>query len=212
MAASKASSTPQSLGAHRTGENPARWRGHLDNLLPKATKVSQIKHHAALPYAEIGAFMADLRRRPSTSARILEFTILTAARTGEAIGATWDEIDLPGKVWIIPANRMKGNREHRVPLAPRVIEILQEQQSKRENNFVFPGLRGGLSTMALLAQLRVMGRADLTAHGFRSTFRDWAAEQTGFPNHVVEMALAHAIGNAVEAAYRRGDLFEKRRA
>jgi integrase len=196
---------------YRSGENPARWRGHLQLALAQPEKIAPHQHHAALPYPEIGSFMAELRGRDSTSARALEFLILTAARTGEVIGATWNEIDLTAKVWTVPANRMKGNREHRVPLSDRAIEIVHLMQSRRENDFVFAGRRnGGLSNMSLLALLRNMGRA-LTAHGFRSSFRDWAAEQTNFPNEVCEMALAHAVGDKVEEAYRRGNLLEKRR-
>jgi integrase len=195
----------------RNGDNPARWRGHLQSLLPQPSKINGVEHHAALPYAEIGEFMGDLRRRDSTSARCLEFLILTAARTGEVIGATWNEVDLRAGVWTIPASRMKGGREHRIPLSGRVLEILRIMQGRRENDFVFAGMRGGgLSNMSLLAMLRTMGRS-VTAHGFRSTFRDWAAEQTNFPREVAELALAHAIESKVEAAYRRGDLFEKRR-
>jgi integrase len=179
-------------------------------MLAQPNKIAPHEHHAALPYSEIAGFMAALRQRDSTSARCLEFLILTAARTGEVIGATWNEIDLTAKTWAVPANRMKGNREHRVPLSNRAIEIVQLMQSRRENRFVFPGRSGGLSNMSLLALLRNMGCA-LTAHGFRSSFRDWAAEQTNFPNEVCEMALAHAVGDKVEAAYRRGDLVEKRR-
>ena len=196
---------------YRNGENPARWRGHLDNLLPRPEKVSKVEHHAALNYRQIGEFMADLRRRDSTSARCLEFLILTAARTGEVIGATWNEVDLAARIWTIPANRMKGNREHRIPLSDRAVEIVRLMQQRRENDFIFAGMRGGgLSNMTLLAMLRVLGR-NVTSHGFRSTFRDWAAEQTNFPREVAELALAHAIESKVEAAYRRGDLFEKHR-
>src|SRR5262249_40094022 len=148
--------------------------------------------------------------RDSTSALCLEFLILTAARTGEVIGAEWSEFDLAAKVWTVPANRMKGNREHRAPLSNRAVEIVRLMESRRESDFIFAGRNGGLSNMSLLALLRNMGRA-LTAHGFRSTFRDWAAEQTNFPREVAEQALAHAIESKVEAAYRRGDLFEKRR-
>jgi integrase len=194
---------------YRSGDNPAAWRGHLDNLLPRPNKIAPHQHHAALPYAVIGELMADLRGRDSTSARCLEFLILTAARTGEVIGATWDEIDLAKKVWIVPAGRMKSNREHRVPLSDRAITILHAMQQRRENDFVFPGRSGGLSNMSLMAMLRTLGRS-VTAHGMRSTFRDWAAEQTNFPREVAEQALAHVIGDKVEAAYRRGDLFEKR--
>ena len=194
---------------YRTGDNPARWKGHLDKLLPARGKVRRVKHHAALPYPEVPAFVPLLREREGLSARALEFVILTAARTSEAIGARWSEIDLANKVWTIPRDRMKGGREHRVPLSDRAIEIIASLP--REAEYVFPGARAGkpLSNMALLTTLRRMGRGDLTAHGFRSTFRDWAAETTGFPSDVVEMALAHAVSSKVEAAYRRGDLFEK---
>jgi integrase len=179
--------------------------------LPQPSKINGVEHHAALPYADIGEFMADLRQRDSTSARCLEFLVLTTARTSEVIGATWDEIDLRSRMWVIPSERMKGWREHRVPLSERAVEILHTMRARRENDFVFAGLRGGgLSNMSLLAMLRTMGRS-VTAHGFRSTFRDWAAEQTNFPREVAELALAHAIESKVEAAYRRGDLFEKRR-
>jgi integrase len=195
---------------YRTGDNPAVWRGHLKLLLSSPSKIAPNQHHAALPYPVMGELMSDLRSRDSTSARCLEFLILTAARTGEVIGATWDEIDLAQKVWIVPAGRMKSNREHRVPLSDRAITILAAMQSRRENDFVFPGRSGGLSTPSMLAMLRTLGLS-VTAHGFRSSFRDWAAEQTNFPNEVCEMALAHAVGDKVEAAYRRGDLFEKRR-
>src|SRR5215831_6621472 len=195
---------------YRNGENPAHWRGHLDMLLARPAKIAPHEHHAALPYLEIGSFMSDLRGRDSTSARCLEFLILTAARTGEVIGAQWSEFDLAAKVWTVPANRMKGGREHRVPLSNRAVEIVRLMQSRCENDFVFPGRSGGLSNMSLLALLRNMGRA-LTAHGFQSSFRTWAAEQTNFANEVCEEALAHVIGDKVEAAYQRGDLFEKRR-
>lgn len=192
----------------RTGENPARWRGHLENLLPARSKVRRVEHHAALPYLEIGAFMVELRQREGMAARALEFAILTAARTGEAIGARWSEIDLDKALWTIPGERMKAGREHRVPLSAPALAILAALP--REGEFVFGGERP-LSQMALLMTLRRMKRTDLTAHGFRSTFRDWAAERTGFPAEVAEMALAHVVGDKVEAAYRRGDLFEKRR-
>src|SRR5262249_7713188 len=195
---------------YRSGENPARWRGHLQLALARPEKIAPHQHHAALPYTAIGELTADLRSRDSTSARCLEFLILTAARTGEVIGATWDEIDLAAKIWTVPAGRMKSNREHRVPLSDRAITILHAVQQRRENDFVFPGRSGGLSNMSLLAMLRTLGRS-VTAHGFRASFRTWAAEQTNFPREVAEQALAHVIGDKVEAAYRRGDLFEKRR-
>jgi integrase len=191
---------------YRQGENPARWRGHLENLLPARSKVRRVEHHAALPYAEIGAFMAELRARDGVAARALEFAILTAARTGEVIGATWAEFDLQDRLWTIPAERMKAGREHRVPLSAPALAILQALPKGEPSDRVFP-----LSQMALLMTLRRMGRGDLTVHGFRSTFRDWAAERTGFPAEVAEMALAHTVADKVEAAYRRGDLFAKRR-
>ena len=164
------------------------------------------------PYAELPDFLATLSGRDGVSSRALEFTILTAARTGEVVGATWDEINLETKTWTVPAGRIKGGREHRVPLSDRALEILNGLPSERGNPFVFIGpTKGcGLSDMALNSVLRRMHRNDITTHGFRSSFRDWAAEETHVPNHVVEMALAHTIGNAVEAAYRRGDLFDKR--
>jgi integrase len=195
----------------RTGENPARWKGNLQHVLPARARLAKPQHHAALPYAEISTFMAALRIRDGVAARALEYTILTAARTGEVVGARWDEIDLPARTWTIPAGRMKAGREHRVPLSNRAIEILKALPREQDNPYVFVGPRaGGLSDMAMAAVLRRMDRADITVHGFRSTFRDWAAECTAFPNHVVEMALAHTVGNKVEAAYRRGDLLTKR--
>jgi integrase len=198
---------------YRHGENPARWRGHLENLLPKTSKLSQVEHHAALHYVQIGAFMAELRCQDGVSARALEFAILTAARTGEVLGARWDEIDLAEKVWTIPPSRMKTGEEHRVPLPQRALDILDEMRIVRQRELVFPGRRHGrpLSHEAMLRVLARMKRADLTAHGFRSTFRDWAAERTNFPREVCEAALAHSVGSKVEAAYRRGNLFVKRR-
>jgi integrase len=197
---------------YRNGDNPARWRGHLDHLLPARGKVRRVKHHAALPYAEMPVFMAALKTRDATAARALEFAIFTAARTGEVIGAKWNEIDLGGRVWIIPAERMKAGQEHRVPLSDHALEVLKHMRKVQQNDHVFPGdRRATLSNMALLMLLRRMERDDITAHGFRSSFRDWVEEQTDTPRAVAEMALAHTIGNAVEAAYRRGDLFEKRR-
>jgi integrase len=198
---------------YREGENPARWRGHIQNLLPKRSKVRAVVHHPALPYTEVAAFMADLRTRGGLAASALEFLILTATRTGEALGVRWSEIDLEQRVWIIPGARRKGGREHRVPLSAPAAALLERMQALRSGEFVFPGARSGhgLSNMAMIVVLRRMGRADLTVHGFRSTFRDWAAECTSFEREVVEMALAHVTGNRVETAYRRGDLFDKRR-
>jgi integrase len=205
---------------YRLGENPARWRGHMDKLLPAKSKVRRVVHHAALPWAALPGFLASVRAQKGDAARALEFAILTVARTGEIIAAAWSEIDIGEKVWVIPADRMKGGREHRVPLSRRALAILDEMKpaprSKdapwpTETKFIFGNAGRPLSNMALLMLLRRMGHSDLTTHGFRSTFRDWAAEQTDFPGDVAEMALAHVVGSKVEAAYRRGDLFEKRR-
>ena len=203
---------------YRAGPNPARWKGHLDKLLPRRSKVRRVMHHAALPYAEIPAFMAMLRQQEGTAARALEFLIYTATRTSEAIGAAWDEIDFDNATWCIPSHRIKAGREHRVPLSPPALALLRAQQKvQREADycgpFLFPGDKPGrpLSSMAMLMLLRRMGRDDITVHGFRSTFRDWAAERTNYPREVAEQALAHAISNKVEAAYRRSDLFDKRR-
>jgi integrase len=202
---------------YRDGENPARWRGHLDKLLPARSKVHKVEHHAALSHEELSTFLMALRQREAVAARALEFLILTAARTGEVIGARWSEIDLTNKVWTIPAARMKAHREHRVPLSIRALAILDELQLDHagavDDSFVFSGPERGqpLSNMAFLMLLRRMGRGDLTAHGFRATFKTWASERTSFQNEIVEAALAHIIGDKVEQAYRRGDLFEKRR-
>jgi integrase len=205
----------------REGENPARLRGHLDHILPPLAAVRRAKreqqqsdgHHKALPYTEVGAFMAELRSRTGAAARALEFAILTAGRTGEVIGAKFGEIDLDAAVWTIPASRMKGNREHRVPLSAQAIEIIKAQAAIREGDHVFNGDRVGepLSNMAMLELLKRMGRTDVTVHGFRSTFRDWAGDCTSFARDVVEAALAHALKDKTEAAYRRADAFEKRR-
>lgn len=198
---------------YRSGENPARWKGHLDKLLPARTKVKKTEHHAALPWEEIGVFMADLRKQEGIAAKAVEFTILTAARSGEIRGVTWEEIDLNAGVWIVPADRMKAKKEHRIPLSTKAITLLTEQKKLFPEGFVFPGAKEGkpLSDMSLTAVLRRMERNEVTVHGFRSTFRDWAAESTAYPGEMVEMSLAHTIGNKVEAAYRRGDMFEKRR-
>jgi integrase len=200
---------------YREGPNPARWADNLEHLLPAVTQIKAraTNHHAALPYAELPAFMSELRTREGISARALEFTILTAARTGEVTGARWDEIDLRARVWTVPADRIKGGREHRVPLSDAAIALLDGLPRERGNEFVFIGRRAGegLGHVALGGVLKRMGRTDITPHGFRSTFSDWAHETTAFPNHVIEQALAHTVGNAVERAYRRGDLFDKRR-
>lgn len=197
---------------YRDGENPARWRGHLDHLLPARGKVWRVKHHAALPYGELPAFVAALRGRDAVAARALEFAILTAARTSEVLGATWSEIDLDARIWTVPAERMKAGREHRVPLGNRAVEIIRNMMTAKQSDYIFYGdRRATLSNMSLLMLLRRMGRNDITTHGFRSSFRDWTAEQTDSPSALAEMALAHSIGNAVEAAYRRGDMLDKRR-
>jgi integrase len=206
---------------HRDGENPAHWKGLLDKLLPSPAKVRQVKHYPALLYTELPRFMGELAEREGVAARALEFTILTAARSGEVRGARFAEIDFAGKVWVVPAERMKSLREHRVPLVPRALAILRDmmEQVRRDvpatdisNLPIFPGTRRhrALADMSLTAVLRRM-HCDVVPHGFRATFRTWAAERTNFPREVVEAALAHVSGDKVEAAYQRGDLFEKRR-
>ena len=195
---------------YRQGENPARWKGHLDKLLPAKAKIQKTEHHAALGYTEIGGFMLALRQMDGIGAQALEFTILTAARSGEVRGAIWTEIDMDAALWVIPADRMKAEREHRIPLSKRAMELLLATPRIAGTNLVFPGRRGPMSDMTLSAVLKRMGRGDLTVHGFRSTFRDWAAEMTNYPREVAEMALAHTVGDKVEAAYRRGDLLRKR--
>lgn len=193
--------------------NPATWRGHLSHLLPKSQKL-QRGHHAALPYAEIVAFLERLRQREAMAALCLEFTVLTGVRSGEAMQVTWREIDLEAQLWVIPRARMKRNREHRVPLSNRCIEILRRVAALKvgPDSFVFPGTKAGkpLSVMALEMLLRRM-KLPVTVHGFRSTFRDWAGDCTTFPREIVEEALAHQVGSEVERAYRRGDAIEKRR-
>lgn len=197
---------------YRKGDNPAKWAGHLDTLLATPRKVAKVEHHAALPYAEAGAFMADLRKQAGMGARALEFAILTAARSGEVRGATWAEIDLDAAVWTIPGERMKAGKEHRIPLSPAAVDLLRALP-RSEGGLVFPGMkeRRPLSDMSLTAVLRRMKRGDLTAHGFRSTFRDWAGETTAYPREVIEHALAHQLKDKAEAAYARGSLFDKRR-
>jgi integrase len=194
----------------RSGENPARWRGHLDKLLPKPTKLKAVEHHPALPYVDMPAFVVDLRKRQGTSARALELQILTAARPGEIVRARWTEIDVNAKVWTVPASRMKANREHRVPLSEPAVALLNELPKKGE--FVFAGAKPKTS-LSIAAPLELVKelRAGYVPHGFRSTFRDWAADRTAFPRDVAEAALAHTLKDKAEAAYRRSDLFEKRR-
>jgi integrase len=201
----------------RAGENPAAWKGHLALTLPARSKVRKVEHHAALPWREIGDFVLALKDQQGVGARALRFAILTAARSGEVRGARWSEIDMSAATWTVPAGRMKGGREHRIPLSEAALGILRDMAEVRVSNdsdaLVFPGRDAGrpLSDMSLTAVLRRMRLGELTAHGFRSSFRDWAAETTAHPTELVEMALAHAVSNKVEAAYRRGDLFEKRR-
>jgi integrase len=198
---------------YRRGENPARWRGHLENLLPSKRKLKGVKHHAALPYDEVCDFLKALRQQQGMGVDAFEFLILTAARTSEVTGARWREFDLKKNVWTIPAERIKGGREHRVPLSTRALEILKQLPfSENKDGFVFPGrnIHKPLSKMGLISILNRMGRRDITVHGFRSSFRDWAAEQTHYPREIVEIALAHVSGDRVELAYRRSDLFEKR--
>lgn len=202
----------------RTGENPARWRGHLDHLLAARQRLSR-GHHAALPYADVPAFVADLRGRQAVAASALEFVILTAARTGEALGATWAEVDFAAKVWTVPAARMKSGREHRVPLSDRAVAILRTLEKAPARSGATAGASGTdigerifpLSTMALAMLLRRMGRDTITVHGFRSAFRDWAGDSTTFPREVAEAALAHVISDKTEAAYRRADALDRRR-
>jgi integrase len=198
---------------HRQGDNPAKWRGHLDKLLPGPSEVRKVEHRPALPYAELGAFMKLLWEREGVAARALEFTIATAARTGEVIGARWTEIDRVAGVWTVPAERMKMDREHRVLLNSAAIAVLDSVSSGQQGEFVFPGDRAGrpISNMAMLMVLRRMERDDLTVHGFRSTFKTWATECTAHPNDAIEISLSHTVGDAVEQAYLRGDLLEKRR-
>ena len=196
----------------RSGENPAAWRGHLSHVLPARNKARSVQHHAALPWRQMPQFMTALRANSSISAKALEFTILTAARTSEAVEAKWAEVDLEMGTWTVPKQRMKADREHRVPLTDAAVAALAALPRIEGNDYLFPGARKGrpLSNMAMLELLRGM-RPGLTVHGFRSTFRDWAAEATSLPRELAEAALAHATGSAVERAYQRGDLFEKRR-
>jgi len=199
------------VSGYRDGENPARWRGHLDKLLPARNKVQKVKHHAAMPYADIGAFVVDLRKRDGIAARALEFSILCASRSGEVRDATWSEFDLAGKTWTIPAERMKAGKEHRVPLSDAAVALLKALPRVKGTPYAFPAPRGGaLSDMALTAVLKRMKREGLTQHGFRSTFRDWAGETTAYPREVIEHALAHQLKDKAEAAYQRGDLLTKR--
>jgi integrase len=199
------------VAGHRSGDNPARWNGHLEYLLA-APRKRRVEHLAAMPWRDVPAFMAELRAVDSVAARALEFTILTVARTGEVRGAVWDEVDLDSAVWSVPGERTKSGREHRVPLSPRCLQILREVRPlARQGQHVFPGIKGGLGESAFLKLLKSLGHTDVTVHGFRSSFRDWAGEATNFARETCEAALAHATGDRVERAYRRGDALEKRR-
>jgi integrase len=198
---------------YRTGENPARWRDHLDKLLPRVSKVHKIRHHPAMAYVDIAGFMTELRQRSTIAARALEFLIYTAARTGEVTGARWSEIDEAARLWTIPGDRMKAGRAHRVPLSDGAMAVLQQMKLIRKNDCIFPGERHehlSRSTMEMLRRRMGRGR-DVTIHGFRATFKTWATERTSFPREVIEAALAHATGDKVEQAYLRGDGIEKRR-
>ena len=196
----------------RDGPNPARWKGHLALTLPARRKVAPVQHHAAIPVLEMPAFMKQLRGMDGVSARALEFLTLTAARSGEVRGMTWDEVDLRNKLWTVPASRMKAKKEHRVPLSDAALLILESIKRVDVVKLIFPGTRGGaLSDMSLTAVMRRMG-LEAVPHGLRSSFRNWSAEMTSYPNEVAEMALAHTVSSATEAAYRRGDLLEKRRS
>jgi integrase len=199
-------------GGLRGGENPARWKGLLEHRLSKQPRAARIKHHPALDYRRMATFMAQLRKEEGVAARCLEFTILTGARTGESTGAKWNEFDLSAALWTVPGDRIKAARTHRVPLAERALAIVREQARIRRGDYVFGGRKSDapLSNMAMATVLRRMGLSEITVHGFRSAFRDWAAEKTAYPREVAEMALAHAVGDRVEAAYRRGDLLQKR--
>ena len=195
----------------RNEANPAQWRGHLDKLLPKPKKLAR-GHHAAMPYADVPAFIADIRRREATAARALEFCILTATRSSETLNARWSEIDLDAKTWTLPSDRMKAGREHRVPLSARAVAILKGMKEATNGDYVFPGQRPKrpLSNMALDMFLR-RAKSEYTTHGFRSSFRDWAGNETNFPRELAEHALAHVIGDKAEQAYRRSDALARRR-
>lgn len=196
----------------RSGENPARWRWHLALLLPPRSKVAKVRHHPALRFSEMNDFMQQVRAQTGLASLALQLTILTALRTNEVLAAQWDEVDIEAGIWSVPAARMKCGKEHRVPLSMHALQVLRLLLERRASEFIFPSRISGkhLSNMAMLELLRRMNRNDITVHGFRSTFRDWAAELTDYSHEVVEMALAHSVGNKVEAAYRRGDLFAKR--
>jgi integrase len=195
---------------YRTGDNPARWRGHLEHALPSRSEIAKVEHHAAMPYTGVASFMGALRKDTSLAARCLEFITLSAARLGEATGATWEEIDLGACTWTIPAERMKADKEHKVPLSKAALAVLKAMREIQQSDYVFPGFKPGQSIGAdsLRELIKKLAGADVTVHGLRSTFRDWAADCTSFPNELVEMALSHAISSPVEKAYRRGSMFE----
>lgn len=202
------------VARHRSGDNPARWKGNLDAVLPKPGKIAKVDHHAAMPFADLPAFVAELRKRDGVAPRMVEFAILTAARSGEVRGARWEEIDFDAQAWTIPASRMKARKEHRVPLTQAAVELLGSlPHDRREKHaLIFASGKGSqFSDMALTAVLRRMDVKDATVHGMRSTFRDWAGETTSFPREVIEHALAHRLKDKAEAAYARGTLFDKRR-
>lgn len=209
-----------SAHGYRDPVNPARWRGHLDKLLAKPSRVQKVSHHPAMPYDQVAAFMSSIQFYNSLSSKALQFLILSATRTSEVLNAEWHEVDIAKATWQIPAERMKTNREHRVPLSEQAMNLLLSLPRVKGNNHIFPGMKAGrpLSNMSLLQFMRGLGygpsgeKGNYVPHGFRSSFRDWTGEVTSYPRDVAEMALAHAIENKVEAAYRRGDLFEKRRA
>ena len=196
----------------RSGDNPARWRGHLDKLLPKPSKVRPVQHRDALPYGDVPAFLEALRKHSGTAVQALEIVIFTAARVSEVVGATWAEFDLKDATWTIPGSRIKSGREHRIPLSTAALKVLQRLHTTKQNEFVFPGQKVGkpLTIAAPMKQLRDMGHEKLTVHGFRSSFRDWCGEQTNFPREIAEAALSHVVKDKTEAAYARGDLFDKR--
>jgi integrase len=198
---------------YRTGDNPARWRQHLEHALPSRSEISKIEHHAAMPYTQVASFVDALRKDTSTAARCLEFITLTAARLGEATGATWNEINLGARTWTIPAERMKAGKEHKVPLSDPAIAVLKTMREIRQSDYVFPGFKPGqpIGADALRELIKKLAGADVTIHGMRSVFRDWTADCTSFPNELAEMALSHTIPSAVEKAYRRGSMFERRR-
>lgn len=195
---------------YRSGDNPARWRGHLDQLLPSPGKIKKVRHHPAVPVNEVQQFYAALRQKKGMSARALEFTLLTAARSGEVHGATWSEIDLDAKLWIIPAERMKARRRHRVPLSEAALELLRALPHVEDTDLVFASMHGKLLSDMSLSELMRGMKLHYVPHGLRSTFRDWVAECTNFPREVAEHALAHTLTNPVEAAYHRSDMLEKR--